>query len=210
LGVPPDLISIIPPGIFALERPIGTLDSNRIPVIGSAAYSVESSGLHIFFEAARTVLAANRDAEFMVALQGGDDLDIRRLAQQLGISDRVTIADYPLVGSRFWTVLDAYCQPSLARSAGRLLAQAMANEIPCIISDVPGLRDLVQDRQTGLIVPGGEPQPLAEAILSLLDDRGAAHSLARSAAEFVRDHFDPESEANRLHAIFQKITDTHP
>jgi glycosyltransferase involved in cell wall biosynthesis len=146
----------------------------------------------------------------MIALQGGDDLDIRRFAQQLGIGDRVTIADYPLVGSRFWTVLDVYCQPSLTRSTGRPLAQAMANEIPCIISDVPGLSDLIQNRQTGLIVPRGEPLPLAEAIVSLLDDRQAAQSLARSAAGFVRDHFDPESEANRLQTLFRNITSTQP
>ncbi len=198
LGVPAGLIATVPPGILAAAEPTRVFEANRIPVIGAAGPSTESSGFHVFFEAVRAVLAEDRDAEFMVALQGEDELDVRRLAQRMGIVDRITIADLSLLGPRFWNVLDLYCQPSLGPNSGRTLTLAMANEVPCVVSDVAGLREIIQDGQTGLIVPRGEPFPLAQAILTLLDHRETACNLARSALESIRKHFDPAAEADQL------------
>jgi glycosyltransferase involved in cell wall biosynthesis len=205
LKVPPGLIETILPGILVQELPGHGLESDRIPVIGSAGPSVESSGFQIFFEAVRTVLADDQDAEFIVALQGDDMLDIRRLAQWMGIGDRITIADFALLGPRFWTVLDIYCQPALSPNAGRTLALAMANEVPSVVTDVAGLHSLIHDGQTGLIVPGGDPTSLAQAILMLLKDREAAGRLARSASEFILERFDSETEANQLLDLYRKI-----
>lgn len=205
LGVPPSLIETILPGILVQDLPTHALESNRIPVIGSAGPSAESSGFQIFFEAVRTVLADDQDAEFIVALQGNDVLDIRRLAQWMGIGDRITIADFALLGPRFWTVLDIYCQPALSPNAGRTLALAMANEVPCIVSNVAGLHSLIHDGQTGLIVPSEDPASLARAILTLLKDRETAGRLARSAAEFILERFDSENEANQLLNLYRKI-----
>jgi glycosyltransferase involved in cell wall biosynthesis len=210
LGIPPSLIETILPGILAREIPIPAVESDRIPVIGSAGPSAESSGFHIFFEAVRSVLADQRDAEFIVALQGEDELDVRRLAQRMGIGDRVTIADFSLLGPRFWTVLDVYCQPSLAPSTGRTLTLAMANEVPCIASDVAGLHQLIRDGQTGLVVPREDPLPLARAILTLLNDRETARRLARSAAESVLERFAPETEANHLLNLYHKLAPNKP
>lgn len=205
LSVPPCFIETILPGILVQDLPAHALESNRVPVIGSAGPSAESSGFHIFFEAVRAVLADDQDAEFIVALQGDDVLDIRRLAQWMGIGDRITIADFALLGPRFWTVLDIYCQPALSPNAGRTLALAMANEVPSIVSDVAGLHSLIQNGQTGLIVPGGDSASLARAILTLLKDRETASRLARSAAEFILERFDAETEANQLLDLYRKI-----
>jgi len=205
LGVPADLLSVIRPGIVMPETPARVFGSGRIPVIGTAGRSMEVSGFHIFFEAAREVLAKDHDAEFMVALQGDDELDIRRLAQRMGIGDRVTVADFSLLGPRYWKVLDLYCQPSIAPSAGRTLTLALAHEVPCIASRVPGLRELIQDGETGLIVPRAEPFPLAHAILKLLDEKAAARELARSAAASIRLRFDPEAEADHLVTLYRTL-----
>ena len=209
LGVPETLLSVIPPGIVMPELTARAFSGDRIPVIGTAGRSTEASGLHIFFEAARAVLGEDHDAEFMVALQGDDDLDIRRLAQRMGIGDRVTVSDFSLLGPRYWTVLDLYCQPSLAPSAGRTLTLAMSHEVPCIASRVPGLRELIQEGQTGLVVPRGEPFPLAHAIIKLLDDRALARNLARAASDSIRARFDPEREADHLLMLYRNLVAIH-
>ena len=89
----------------------------------------------VFLEAARRVLDAGRDVEFVIAGQGANHLDLRRSSQQFRIGERVTVAEFPSVGSGYWAVLDIYCQPSIVSSAGVTLLQAMAHAVPCIATE---------------------------------------------------------------------------
>ena len=110
-----------------------------------------------------------RDAEFLIASQGKDALDLRRHAQSLRIADWVSVADFAAIGPRFWSVLDIYCQPSLVPSTGRTLVLALSEGVPSIATEVKGLRGLIDHGSTGLVVPPGNPESLASAIMELLD-----------------------------------------
>ena len=79
------------------------------------------------------------------------------------------MADFAVIGPRFWTVLDIYCQPSLVPSTGRTLVLALSEGVPSIATQVKGLRGLIDHGSTGLIVPPGNPESLAAAITELLD-----------------------------------------
>src|SRR5207249_1429134 len=111
--------------------------------------------------AARRVLDAGIDAEFIIAGQGDDEVDLRGRASRLQIADRITFAGRNVVGARFWRVLDVFCQTSLSPTVGRTLALAMAFGVPAVVSDVEGLCALVQHGETGLIVPPGDSGALA-------------------------------------------------
>ena len=56
----------------------------------------------------------------------GEVADLMAEADRLKITDRVTFAGIPVVGLRFWSVLDVYCQTSLVPSVGSTLATALA------------------------------------------------------------------------------------
>ena len=66
----------------------------------------------IFLEAARLVVDAGHDVEFVIASPGSRQVMLRHRAQRLQIADRVTVADYPNFSAEFWSVLDLYCQPA--------------------------------------------------------------------------------------------------
>ena len=53
----------------------------------------------------------------------------------------------------------------------RSLREAMACKVACIVTDIPGARDLVVDGRTGIIVQAGSPQAIAEGIRVLAADR---------------------------------------
>ena len=136
LGVPADRVAVIPPGIVLPQESLRVTGSGRVPVIGTGGPLDEGSGLMVFLEAARRVIDAGRDVEFIIAGQGASHLDLRRSSQQLRIGERVTVAEFPSVGAAYWTVLDIYCQPSIVSSAGVTLLQAMAHAVPCIATSV--------------------------------------------------------------------------
>ncbi len=55
----------------------------------------------IFLDAARLVLDAGYDIEFVIATHGGEQSQLRRSAQQLDIGERVTVGEYPILGPEY-------------------------------------------------------------------------------------------------------------
>ena len=203
LGFPTDRISLIPRGFAAAPTAHRSTEA-RIPVVGTAGSVREGSGFADFLEAARLILATGRDAEFLIASQGSDAMELRRHAQSLRIAEWFSVADFAAIGRRFWSVLDIYCQPSLVPSTGRTLVQALSEGVPSIASKVKGLRGLIDHGSTGLLVPAGSPQSLASAIMEFLDHRDRAALIGSRGQAAIHCRFDVEVEANLLAALYRR------
>lgn len=89
-------------------------------------------------------------------------------------------------------VLDVFVLPSLAEGISNTILEAMASGLPVIATRVGGNVELVQDAQTGFLVPASDPVAMAQSIRTYLDDRTllACHGEAarkRAEAEFSLD-----------------------
>jgi glycosyltransferase involved in cell wall biosynthesis len=203
LGVPRSFLAIVPPGIAIPEESSSTTRRGVVPVIGTAGPLVAGSGIVTFLNAARRVLDAGIDAEFVISGQGDDEIDLRRRAGRLRIADRLTFAARTVVGTRFWRVLDVYCQTSLHPTVGRTLALAMAFGVPSIASDIEGLNTLIAHSETGLCVPPDDSAALARSILALLADPAGTQALGAAGRTAIRRGFDPEAEATSLASLYR-------
>ncbi len=204
LRIPPPLICVVNPGIEAPDAEPAAAADHRVPVIGTAGALVSASGFATFLNAARKVIDAGVDAEFVIAGQGDDEFDFRRRAERLKIADRVTFAGIPVVGLRFWSVLDVFCQPSLVPSVARTLATALAFGVPSIASDIEGLRALVTHEVNGLRVTPGDSGALARMILDLLADPERARRLGTEGRAIIRRDYHPETEARLLADVYHQ------
>jgi len=79
--------------------------------------------------------------------------------------------------------------PSRREGFGIACAEAMAHARPVVAADVGGLRDLVVDGETGLLVPAGDVAALRCALDRVLGDRDLRRRLGLAARDRVRDHF---------------------
>ena len=206
MGVPESWVAVVPPGI-ELPELTAKVGGAGVPVVGAAGPLVDGSGLATFLGAARRVVDAGVDAEFVVAGQGREEGDLRRRAERLGVADRVTFAGDPGRDGPFWRVLDVFCQTALGPDTGRPLATALARGIPAVASDVPGLRALLADGTVGRLVPPSEPKALADEILALLADPALAAELGGRARRRMAEEFDPAREAGDLAALYRRVID---
>ncbi|MDI6872770.1 MAG: glycosyltransferase family 4 protein [Actinomycetota bacterium] len=79
--------------------------------------------------------------------------------------------------------------PSLGReSFGIILLEAMACGVPVVASDIPGYRSVVEDGVQGLLVPPGDPEALASAILALVEDAHLRRRLAEAGRERAEEY----------------------
>jgi glycosyltransferase involved in cell wall biosynthesis len=79
--------------------------------------------------------------------------------------------------------------PSFAEGFGLVLIEAMAAGVPVVASDIPGIRDVVRNGETGLLVPPGLPGPLTQAIRNLVEDPALRQRLISAAKKDVVERF---------------------
>jgi glycosyltransferase involved in cell wall biosynthesis len=78
------------------------------------------------------------------------------------------------------------------------VTEAMAYELPCVVTSVGGLSEIVLDGETGLIVPPEDPVALAGALLRVLDDREHAAWLGRNGRARVERHQNWDAVVERM------------
>ena len=91
--------------------------------------------------------------------------------------------------------------PSLPwENLGNSSLEALAHGVPVVVTDSGGLPETVG--QFGTVVPPGDPEALATALLGLMDDYGRARALALAGRAWVQEEFSTERHLERLLAIY--------
>jgi phosphatidylinositol alpha-mannosyltransferase len=102
----------------------------------------------------------------------------------------------------------ALVAPSLGgESFGMVLTRAFACATPVVASDISGYRG-VMEAQAGRLVPPGDPQALAEAVVNLLEDEPARVELGRAARVLAQERYSWEGIAQRLSEIYEGIVES--
>jgi L-malate glycosyltransferase len=105
--------------------------------------------------------------------------------------------------------LDIFVLTSYRReSFGIAVAEAMSMGIPAIVTDIPGLREVVQDEVTGLIVPPKDSDKLAKAILRLITDQKLRDKMGIASRKRIQDHFSQERMIASFIKLFESVTVT--
>jgi phosphatidylinositol alpha-mannosyltransferase len=99
----------------------------------------------------------------------------------------------------------ALVAPSLGgESFGMVLTRAFACATPVVSSDISGYRDVMTD-ETGVLVPPGEPDALAEAVVGLLEDEPRRERLGASARQLAQERYSWDDIGRRLAEIYREL-----
>ena len=79
-----------------------------------------------------------------------------------------------------------FVMPSLFEPWGHVFFEAMGYGLPCIGSTICAMPEIIDDGVTGVLVPPGEPAPLADALIGLLGDPQRAEAMGKAAQQGVR------------------------
>jgi phosphatidyl-myo-inositol alpha-mannosyltransferase len=129
-----------------------------------------------------------------------------RLRPDVVFVGSVPQADLP----SYYASADLFCAPSLGgESFGYVLVEAMAMGLPVVCSDIGGYRDLVRDDHEGLLVPPRDPEALARAIGSLLDNPARRAALAEVARTSAARYAWPVV-AKEVAAVYEEAAGSRP
>ena len=183
-----------------VDRFVQSLDRTRDPLapIGdrrfvlSVATFERKKGLDVLVRAFADVKRACPGLALVLAGRPAEaTAELRSLTSALGLDDDVFLFEsVPHAEvSHFFDRAAVFCLPSRAESFGIVLLEAGAFRLPVVATDVGGIPEILEDGQTGLLVPPDDPSALADALLRVLTNDDFARSAGRRLHDRVLTDF---------------------
>ena len=174
------------------------------PIVGVVARLEPEKGHQTLLDAWPAVIAAVPKAHLLIVGEGSQREPLEAQARALGIESSVTFTgrrdDVPAVTA----ALDVAVLPSYREAQGLSILEAMALSRPVVASAVGGIPEMIENGQTGLLVPPRDPAALAAGIVRLLTDHPYADTLARAARDQVHDRFCVELMVRAIETIYDE------
>ena len=175
---------------FYLNNELGIGKESNIVLCLSHARP--QKGLEYLIKAVPAILKSHPDT--YVVFCGGGPLEskLQDLALELGVSSHMHFLGVRDDVQRLLNCADVFVMPSLAEAFGLVLLESMAMEKALVASNVEGIRDIVRDKDTGLLVPPADPESLSDAIGLLLENPNLRSTMGSNGRKRVEELFDLE------------------
>ncbi len=195
------------PGAFRAELGVGA----KVPLLLMAAQMVPWKGHVLLIRAVKLLkdtwpeLVAVIAGADLFGEHGGYEASLRRLVSQLGLTDSVRLVGYRTDMPTLIADCDVVVIPSEAEPFGRVALEAMALGRPTVGMAAGGLREVVADGETGLLVPERSVAALAEAMGRILSDPSLGAAMGAKALERVRSEFSAAAHARTVTRFYEDI-----
>ena len=171
------------------------------PIVGNVAALVPHKGQRHFVEAAALVVREVPDARFVVAGEGELRATLEHLIKHHNLEKHVILAGFRPDVLSLHKAFDIFVMSSITEGLGTSLLDAMACGRPIVATTAGGMPEVVQDGETGILVPPRNDRALADAIIRLLKDSALRERMGTAGLALVRARFSAERMvADTLHA----------
>lgn len=178
------------------------------PVVGCAATFHPRKGHVHLLDAWQDVIKGHPDAHLLLMGKRTDHPDLAKMVERRGLADSVHPVGFHPEGRAIMAAFDVYVQPSIEEGFGLAVIEAMAMGQPVVASKVGGMKETVVDGETGLHVPPGESNPLADSLILLLDDEEWARELGRTGQKRARSQYSSRRMVSDYDRFYAKATGT--
>lgn len=175
------------------------------PIVGFVGRLVQEKGVLELMQAARLVLQEAPETYFLlVGLVDYEKADAITpdVAQEFGLADRCIFTGLRQDVPQLYNLMDIFVLPSHREGFPRAPMEAAAMGLPCVVTDVRGCRETVQDGQNGFLVPLQDSQALTQAIQRLLANPQQRREFGETGRKMAQEKFD-----ERL--VFARVKDEY-
>jgi glycosyltransferase involved in cell wall biosynthesis len=171
-------------------------------LIGALGNLRPEKNLETFLLAARSIVDAIPSIEFLVIGDGPAANQLKQLANDLRLSQSVHfLGERPDVPDLL-AALDILVMSSYTESFPNAILEAMAMGKPVVATNVGGIPEVVEEGQTGFLIPARDPKAIAERVLSLCRDSARRLQMGRAARARVESNFTVQAVTAKLETIY--------
>lgn len=201
-GLPEEFFRVVPNGIdlsrFAQASPL-----NEPLVVAVGHLRSAQKGFDLLLDAWPRVIAELADARLVIAGEGSEEGRFRRQCAKLPDEGRsVTLAGFVRDIPGLLRQAAVFCMPSRWEGSPLACMEAMAAGLPVVGSAIGPIEELVTEGVEGVLVPVGDGDGIATALLSLLQDRELRTRMGQSARRRAHNEFDVTRMVRRLEELY--------
>lgn len=130
---------------------------------------------------------------------------LRARASELGVADRVRFVESAVRIAPYFELADAFLFPSLLEGLPVAVLEAMCARLPVIVSDIEPHVEVVEDERTGLIVPKGSAEKMAEAMGRVFGSETLRRELGSAAQAYALPRFSTQVIVPQWEQLFERM-----
>jgi glycogen synthase len=214
-STPLDKLSVIPNAVCSVE--IGEAQNieefrrgfakDNEKIIFYVGRHVYEKGIQLLLDAVPDILASYSDAKFIIAGKGVMTDELKERVIALGLEDKVLFTGYvdDKLKTRLYKIADAAVFPSLYEPFGIVALEAMAAGCPVVVSDIGGLKEIIEHKVNGLKHIPGSKDSLKDNVLQLLNNEVLKRSLREWAHNTVVEKYTWDKVALSTQELYEKV-----
>ncbi len=136
-------------------------------------------------------------------------LQLEDAAAEAGVSSRLHLLGWQADARRFMPAFDVFALPSLYEGFPLAILEAMAEQLPCVVSDVDGCREAVIEGQTGFLCRHDDVQQWCDRILLLHDDVSRRDRMSATGLNRWKEHFSLDAMAEATEKVYLQEIERH-
>jgi glycosyltransferase involved in cell wall biosynthesis len=156
-------------------------------IVGVVASFTPAKALHLFLEAAAKILKECSGVSFVMVGDGSLRPQLEAQAERLGISSSLRMLGWRRDIPELLKTFDVFMLTSLWEGLPRSLVEAFLSGVPAVASHVDGIGEVVHEGRNGFLVPPGNTEAMAAAVIRLLTNETMRQTMGEQAKASVDD-----------------------
>ena len=189
---------------LAAANPILTM-AESAPLVVFTGRLHPGKGLTKAIRAWPYVLQKFPNARLWLIGEGPQESELTAMIGAMGLQSRIILPGAFDTVEDVLAAADLFVLPSHYEGMSIALLEAMAAGLPCVVSDIPGNRILIQPEETGLTYPVDGYAELASSLNRVMSDTPLADRLGQAARQRVIDNFSLERSTLDHVALFESL-----
>ena len=179
----------------------------EVPVIGVIGRLKKKNGLNVFIKSLGILRARGVKFRARIAGDGAEIENLKKLAVDAIVDDLVEFSGWVSSREEFIKGVDIVCLPTLRSNTYNTILEAFICSKPVIATSVSGHNEVLIAGENALIVPEGEPEPLAVACEQLIRNPDIALSIAKAGYRTATQEYSEDKARAALVSAIKSITE---
>lgn len=188
----------------ALQDELGLSGSKVLLFVGSLNVS---KGVTFILDAMVEIIGQYSEVRLVVVGDGPLEEELKKKAAALSLSEhvifygRVSYLDVP----KFLAAANIFLSPSLDEGMPRSVLEAMAMELPVVVTLVGGNPEIVEHGRTGYLIEPRDPRAIVESVAKLLSDPASSKRMGNEGRRIVHDRYSFQAQISNLAEVHYAV-----
>ncbi len=147
----------------------------------------------------------NKNFVLLLAGNGPAEAEFRDLCVELGIQEKVIFLGRRNDIRDIIGCSDLFILPTINEGFGIVILEAMALKIPCIASDIDGVREIIENGKDGILVKPASSELLSGAIFDLMNNPIKRTNIIEAGYAKIKEKYDIKNKVNLLEDVYLNL-----